>query len=180
MLKVFTRKLHLISLTKKLIAPNNKHLVDKSAFRNTNETQSKYIPKITHNQQFINDSVITHIKITNRDLITPKPIHMILAIDTSSSMNEPCTSNNSKINDECSKFSRMDLVKHSCKLITNCLRPEDKLSLVQFSFNASIIIDNLNLSIKNKKKILNNIDKIKIGGMTNIYDGAIKSETFFI
>ena len=102
------------------------------------------------------------------DAVTPnvKPCTFICILDVSGSMSGSSSYRNDP---EASKFSRMDLVKHSVNTIIHCLRPEDTLSIVTFNSSASNILSFTNMDENGKKQAMNALNRISESGGTNLW-----------
>ena len=123
--------------------------------KSINIGKNKYLIDISLNAQFSQDIC--------------KPTMFVCAIDLSSSMNGSCA--DKSLETETSKFSRLDLVKHSLKTIIHCLRPCDTLALVGFSDNASKLLSVTNMNDMGKITALEIVNNMNSGGMTNLSDG---------
>lgn len=100
--------------------------------------------------------------VLNRD-----PITIILIADTSGSMEEICNNANSK---EVMNFTRLDLVKHTLKTITESLCEQDHLGLVEFNTAAKALTGIIPVNKKNKSIFNVKIDALRPNGGTNIWD----------
>jgi len=159
------RQLHLLSSqrTNKLIIPKYKHL---SQTTNTINTDTDL--NITHssistgnNRHYINIEL-------NASTPVVKPTTFVCAIDISGSMDGPSTYGSDL---EESKFSRLDLVKHSINTIIHCLRPEDTLGLVTFSDGASKVLSLTKMDERGKKSAANVLQRFQSHGNTNLWSG---------
>jgi len=103
-----------------------------------------------------------------------KPTIFASAIDLSSFMNGSCTSATTS-DPESSKFSRLDLVKHSLNTIINCLRPIDKLALIGFSNDSIKLLTLLDMDENGKQIALEKVYNMKASGMTNLWSGLNSS-----
>lgn len=143
-----------------------------SAFRkNNNDINSDFLNGCEEKHFGI---IKLHAKAINKITI---PLHIILTIDVSSSMEDTCLWNNNT-------YSKLDYVIATLKSIFNYLKTEYKdrdilISLISFSDTASIIesyIELKNITIDN----LNNlVDKLKPVGCTNIYDALKKASNLY-
>lgn len=97
-----------------------------------------------------------------------KPTVFVCALDVSGSMGGTSTY---QMDPEASKFSRLDLVKHSMNTIIHCLRPEDTLAMISFSDNASKILSLSNMDEIGKKSAINSLKHLQPNGQTNLWDG---------
>jgi hypothetical protein len=100
--------------------------------------------------------------VLNRD-----PITIILIADTSGSMVEICNNSNSK---EEMNFTRLDLVKHTLKTITESLCEHDNLALVEFNTAARALTNIIPVNRNNKSIFNDKIDSLSPSGGTNIWD----------
>lgn len=98
------------------------------------------------------------------------PQDVVCVVDVSGSMStlaELKTSNGSENNG----LSILDVVKHSLNTIVSSLQPKDKFSVVTYSNNAKVTIPLSN--VIDKDVLREQINKIKIEGMTNIWAGLM-------
>jgi len=109
---------------------------------------------------------LLHLTITPPKDGPRQPSKFICAIDTSSSMNDKASAEDSKHN-----FSRLDLVKHSIKAIINMLNVDDYLCLTSFSGDALLVFPMTRMSSEQKEMALKIVDTLKPSGCTNIWDG---------
>jgi hypothetical protein len=95
------------------------------------------------------------------------PITLILIADTSGSMVEICNNANST---ERMNFTRLDLVKHTLKTVTESLCEHDHLGLVEFNSSARALTPITPLNKVNKDILNGKIDSLRADGGTNIWD----------
>ncbi len=88
------------------------------------------------------------------------PHHLIYLLDASNSMNEE---------------HKIDLVKSTVKYVTNLQRQEDHISILSFSSEAHILLENTACNFK--QEINSKIDAIKASGSTNFDEGIQLSFT---
>ncbi|KAL4446029.1 hypothetical protein ABPG74_011021 [Tetrahymena malaccensis] len=79
--------------------------------------------------------------------------------------------NNSASSSENYCLSILDIVQHALKMIVNTLTPDDNLSVVAFSSQASIVFDTLKMDDANKTLAIDKIEKLEADGSTNLWDG---------
>lgn len=77
------------------------------------------------------------------------PSNLVFLVDVSGSMDEP---------------NKLPLVQASLHLLTNQMRPDDKVAIVAYAGNAGIVLSST--SGKNKGKIHEAIDRLRAGGST--------------
>ena len=101
--------------------------------------------------------------ITKSDAKTRAPKHLICAVDVSRSMNTLCL-----LGQEDNGFSRLDLVKHSLRMISAALDPADKITLVTFSRTANKVFSG------HKSALLDQIiNSLQPDGCTEIWDALV-------
>ena len=109
-----------------------------------------------------------------------KPLVLIAMIDVSGSMEESTT--NSLKGGEDYGISRLGLVKHALKTVVHTLNKEDKMSLIKFETNAEICLEATQVDDTGKDMILEEIQKMKPDGCTNIWDalrlGMIEAQKY--
>lgn len=158
-------KKHLLSSQQanKLIMPKLKHLSSSVKYNendvNLNISHSHY--SIGNNQYLFNVAL-------NATSEVVKPAIFICALDVSGSMNS--TSSNKSDLEE-SKFSRLDLVKHSMNTIIHCLRPQDSLAMITFSDLGSKELSLINMDENGKRMALKSLQQFQPSGQTNLWDG---------
>lgn len=104
-----------------------------------------------------------------------RPVHLACAVDVSSSMASPAVANDPEL----SKFSRMDLVRHSLEMVRRCLRPEDSLSLVGFADRANTLMPPTLMDQRGKAVAERALLNLRPYGNTNLYDGLFQAATTF-
>lgn len=125
-----------------------------------------FIPTMEANKYLLNLELTTD----QSDLI--KPTTFICALDVSGSMDSSVSCGSGKHADnEISKFSRIDLVKHSLNTIIHCLRPEDQLGLVTFSNDSTIILPISKMNENGKSIALDCVKNLETFGQTNLWSG---------
>jgi len=72
---------------------------------------------------------------------------------------------------ESSGLTVLDVVKHAVKTIINVLGPDDRLSVVSYSDNASVIFESLEMNAAGKTTAQDLTSRLEPGGMTNLWDG---------
>lgn len=105
------------------------------------------------------------------------PCDIALVIDVSGSMNaeapmprdpdEPDDKPNSP--HEKTGLSVLDLVKHSCRTILSSMDERDRLAIIKFSNRATVLQDLTFTTDANKKAVLENIEKMRPEGSTNLW-----------
>ena len=100
-----------------------------------------------------------------------EPIDLCLLIDTSGSMSTPIKQN--------IKCNRIDMAKNTVlKFITN-INDNDNISIIEFDNDAKVVIPMTkgNIFKKNLKKFSEKIQKLNIGGGTNLFSALNESYT---
>lgn len=94
---------------------------------------------------------LVHIGIKGYQLENQEKPHsnLVFLIDTSGSMNAP---------------NKLPLVKNSMKLLLDTLKADDTISLVTYAGSAGVALEPT--KVKDKRKILNALDKLESGGST--------------
>lgn len=105
------------------------------------------------------------------------PLHLILTIDVSTSMDEECMWKNKR-------YSKLDYVKATLKSIFKYLKTEYNnrdilISLISFSDSADIIKSYINLNETELQNLFDIVDKLEAVGCTNIYDALKKATTLY-
>lgn len=77
------------------------------------------------------------------------PANLVFLIDVSGSM---------------SSYDRLPLVKQSLQMLTNELRPQDRIAMVVYAGNSGLVLPSTPCS--NKQKILDALDRLEAGGST--------------
>lgn len=91
----------------------------------------------------------------------------ILQIDVSGSMNSNTTSAGSE---ECG-LCILDIVKHAARTIIATLNENDRLSVVTFSNNATVVFGLMVMNSTGKSNANSLLDQLEADGMTNLWDG---------
>lgn len=145
----------------------NRHL-DKPVVGNGNselKISHNFIPFGQGNKYLLNLSLDA-----NTDIV--KPATFVCALDISGSMDGTVGDNTDQ---EISKFSRWDLVKHSMNIIVSCLRPEDQLALVTFSNDANRNLDLTHMTVDGKQRAHHVLNQCHPNGGTNLWAGLKSS-----
>ncbi len=101
--------------------------------------------------------------ISRSEAKTRTPKHLICAVDVSGSMDTLCL-----LGQEDNGFSRLDLVKHSLRMISAALDPVDKITLVTFSNTADKVFSGHKTALLDQ--IINSLQPI---GCTEIWDALV-------
>lgn len=110
------------------------------------ETTMVQVPGQTHE--------LVGLKIKGNNTTTRVPVHLVVAIDTSGSM----------------QGDKIKSVKNSMKYMLDFLTASDKLSIVSFDTSAKIVATEMDMTSDNKTKVSGLISEIKADGATNIED----------
>ncbi|CAF1054349.1 unnamed protein product [Rotaria sordida] len=126
-------------------------------------SSSDIILSATHDNEFM------HISIQPSQNEIRSPCDICCVVDTSGSMSSSAEMQNNK--NEHYGLSRLDLVKHALKTIINSLQDQDRLSLISFSDKAKTLFELTAMNEAGKAKALEEVDKLRSGGPTNLWDG---------
>jgi Mg-chelatase subunit ChlD len=148
----------------KLIKPQLKHLAPKIHVPNQDIklSVSHSAIEVEPNKYLINLA----LNATTKEV---KPAVFICCLDISGSMDGSATFDNK--DPEASKFSRLDLVKHSVNTIIHCLRPIDQLAVITFTDHAAKVMPLMPMDATGKRNALKQVDSINSQGSTNLWDG---------
>ena len=153
-------------------SPNNEPSKYLSKFSNSNKTNYDINLNINHScsVEKDNNTRIFNIELDAISSAAPvvKPCTFVCVLDVSGSMGG---SSSYQGDAEASKFSRMDLVKHSVNTIIQCLRPEDTLAIVTFNNYASKLLSMTSMDENGKRMATNALNQISEDGGTNLWDG---------
>ena len=108
---------------------------------------------------------------TNDKNMDRVPADICCVIDVSASMGSEAVINTADKSGESHGLSLLDVVKHALRTIIKSLRENDRLAIVTFSANASVIF---NLSYMNATGCTNaeaELDKLQPDSVTNLWDG---------
>ena len=97
---------------------------------------------------------------------------IILCLDNSGSMGGSADKPNSS---ESTGLSILDILKHGVKTIINTCNSKQKIGIVSFSNEGVIRCPLTSVNESGKQKLIKSLDLIQPDGMTNLYDGIIKS-----
>ncbi len=95
------------------------------------------------------------------------PVSIIALVDISGSMQEICKNGNSK---EQINFTRLDLVKHTMLTIVNSLNANDKLAIIKFNGEATLLTGLIPTKDDNKQIFTQTINDLTAYGNTNIWE----------
>jgi Mg-chelatase subunit ChlD len=96
-----------------------------------------------------------------------KPIDLCCVIDTSGSMGGCVEMGGS----DGGGFSVLDIVKHAMRTIIHSLNEKDRLSIVSFSDNASIVVPQNVMDLRGREFALAKVDLLQPELMTNLWAG---------
>ncbi|CAF4825692.1 unnamed protein product [Rotaria sp. Silwood1] len=126
-------------------------------------SSSDIILSATHDNEFM------HISIQPSQNEIRSPCDICCVVDTSGSMSDAAEIQNDK--HEHYGLSQLDLVKHALKTIINSLQDQDRLSLISFSDKAKTLFKLTAMDEAGKTKALNEVEKLRSDGSTNLWDG---------
>jgi hypothetical protein len=98
------------------------------------------------------------------------PCDICCVVDTSGSMSCEVTIQGEN-NKETGGLSQLDLCKHALKTIVHSLTTNDRLSIVSFSTNASILFKLRQMDDEGRSSALTAIETLDDNGATNLWDG---------
>merc|ERR1719431_1166737 len=94
------------------------------------------------------------------------PLHILLLVDVSGSMQTPVTT----ADKEEDGFTILDIVKHAANTIVKSLGANHNVTLISFSSNARMILRNIAMSTSgNKKRAHDAIKSLRPQGATNLW-----------
>jgi Mg-chelatase subunit ChlD len=111
-----------------------------------------------HNKKSLNVDLLVEIS-SSSEQATRKPLNICFALDRSASMEE----NN-----------RMEKLKNTMKEILSFLMPDDYLSIIAYDDFAQVILPSRQYGIDNDSIFRELIDRITLGGGTNMLAGMLK------
>ncbi|CAF3172744.1 unnamed protein product [Rotaria sp. Silwood2] len=126
-------------------------------------SSSDIILSATHDNEFV------HISMQPSQNEIRSPCDICCVVDTSGSMSDSAEIQNDK--NEHYGLSQLDLVKHALKTIINSLQDQDRLSLISFSDKATILFKLAAMNEAGKTKALDEVEKLRSDGSTNLWDG---------
>lgn len=119
------------------------------------------------------------LTITIEDSERHHPVHHILVIDTSSSMNTVTTRKNKDNIDESTGMSIRDVTVHGAKTVVEGAvghegnpAASDSVTVILFSSSATLALENVPMTSAGKERTKSVLDAIKASGMTNIADAV--------
>ena len=72
---------------------------------------------------------------------------------------------------EYSGLSLLDILKHAVKTVISTCNENDRLSIVSYSNNATVLFELMAMNVIGKENAISLLDKLEPGGMTNLWDG---------
>ena len=100
--------------------------------------------------------------------------YVILVLDISGSMDSSAAEIESGDGEKGFKFSRLDLIKHASKVISQILTGDDYLSIITYSTDAKLVMDFTPMDVQGKAIASRAILALRIEGATNI-DKAVNT-----
>eukprot|EP01112_Ceratiomyxa_fruticulosa_P020975 TRINITY_DN7285_c0_g2_i1.p1 TRINITY_DN7285_c0_g2~~TRINITY_DN7285_c0_g2_i1.p1 ORF type:complete len:812 (-),score=239.44 TRINITY_DN7285_c0_g2_i1:113-2548(-) len=105
---------------------------------------------------------------------TRVPVDLVCVVDISGSMGSEATLKSETGKVESHGLSLLDITKHAVKTIIQALQPQDRLGLVIYHTEASVVFSFLCMDDSGKKRALEEVEKLKPEDSTNIWDGLFK------
>jgi len=128
------------------------------------DTQSNPVPIEVHSSEItVSGSYANgflHISIQPSQEESRSPCDICCVVDTSGSMSDRAEIQNDK--NEQYGLSQLDLVKHAIKTIIHSLQIQDRLSIVSFSNNATILFQLTSMDDNGKRDALDAVDKLSV------------------
>lgn len=121
---------------------------------------------IQHNPRNSEVDIVISLKPNTNAKIGKK--YVTLVLDISGSMDTPAAEIESGDGEKDFKFSRLDLIKHASKVISQILTGEDYLSIVTYSTDAKVVMDFTPMDAQGKAIANRIILDLRIEGATNI------------
>lgn len=126
--------------------------------------QSNFVSKETHASEItVSNSYANgfiHISIQPPQEESRSPCDICCVVDTSGSMSDRAEIQNDK--NEQYGLSQLDLVKHSIKTVIHSLQSQDRLSIVSFSDNATILFQLTTMDDEGRTNALAAVEKLKV------------------
>ncbi|KAI0192016.1 hint-domain-containing protein [Xylaria flabelliformis] len=101
------------------------------------------------------------------------PCDIVLVIDISASMNEDAPAPAEEEGGESESFglSVLDLTKHAARTIISTLNEGDRLGIVTFAYEPTIVLELVPMTEHRKEEANSRIDRIRAKGQTNLWSG---------
>lgn len=148
------------------IQSNNQ--TDNSSTATNNLTTAEEIPyDLTVSANYVNGFV--HISILPPPDKTRSPCDICCVVDTSGSMAVQAEIKNDSR--EQYGLSQLDLVKHALKTVIHSLQPQDRLAVVSFANNATVLFELTKMDADGKSSALAALARLEDNGQTNLWDG---------
>lgn len=113
------------------------------------------------------DEVYLHASIKVPDGTSRVPSDIVVVIDVSGSMSNLVTAKGA----ENSGLCILDIVKHAVKTIIQTLGDKDRLAIVKYSDDATVVQELICMSDHGKRQAEDRLMSLVPGGMTNLWDG---------
>ena len=113
------------------------------------------------------DQQYLHMNVSATGEPTRQPVVLILIVDTSGSMGE-VADNEAK---ESFGYTRLDLVKHTIRMISAVLGEDDTLAIITYSATARVAVTPTQMNAEGRAKIKRVLESIKPESQTNIAGG---------
>jgi len=101
------------------------------------------------------------------------PVDVCCVIDVSGSMGDAAVLKDANGDSETHGLNLLDIVKHATRTIGSLLTSVDRLSVVTFTDNASVVLPLCAMDEKGKKSLDKACDKMRPLLMTNLWDGLV-------
>jgi Mg-chelatase subunit ChlD len=99
------------------------------------------------------------------------PVDICCVVDVSGSMSAEAKIQTSEGDGESHGLSMLDIVKHAVRVIIGLLNTNDRMSLVTYSNQATLVFPPLNMNDAGKARAMSQVGQMNAYGGTNLWDG---------
>jgi len=125
---------------------------------------------------FVDDPLQPGSQLLMLEALTPEatdrvPVDVCCVVDVSGSMSQEAKIQTSEGDGESHGLSMLDIVKHAVRVIIGLLNGNDRLSLVTYSNQATLVFPPINMNDAGKARAMTQVGLMNAYGGTNLWDG---------
>lgn len=111
------------------------------------------------------------LEVSAEDTRTRCPCDIVCVIDVSGSMNTPCNVKDLEEDGDVDRHTAISIVKHCVKTVAHLLTSDDRLSIVTYATDASVVVPLTSMAPSALGDILTQIESINSRGETDLWSG---------
>jgi len=116
---------------------------------------------------------LVQISVSDDNSTSHEPKTIICVLDVSGSMSSPAVMHGDK--EGSAGLSLLDVVKHATRTVIQTLSPQDKLAVVAYQSQATLLLSPTLMTSEGKAEAWRKVNALSPGGGTNLWDGLLKA-----